>query len=72
MCFSFACISTGFDFVLSAMSVTPIPLALFVVVVGGVKQIYYLVKTLSVSETMTFCAKEIEKVYCGFLKKGSV
>lgn len=54
------------------MSVTPIPLALFVVVVGGVKQIYYLVKTLSVSETMTFCAKEIEKVYCGFLKKGSV
>ena len=40
LCFSFACISTGFDFIVSAISVTLIPLALFVVVVGGVKQIH--------------------------------
>ena len=36
------------------------------------KQIYELVKTLSVLQNTTFLAKEIEKVYRGFLKKGPV
>lgn len=43
-----------------------------VVVVGGKKDFFLLVKTLSVLQNITFLAKEIEKVYSGFLKKGSV